>query len=72
MIVMKFGGTSIEDTPSIKRVTEIVLSRVNSKPLVVLSAMGKTTRKLLSMAELSARGMEKEFLDDLEKAKTRK
>jgi len=65
MIVMKFGGTSIEDTPSIKRVTEIVLGRVDSKPLVVLSAMGKTTRKLLSMAELSARGMEKEFLDEL-------
>lgn len=60
MIVMKFGGTSIGDVSSIKRITEIVLSRLDSKPLLVLSAMGKTTRKLLSMAKLAANGQREE------------
>ena len=47
MIVMKFGGTSIEDIPSIERVVKIIGSRLEQHPVVVNSAMGKTTRKLL-------------------------
>jgi len=51
MIVMKFGGTSVEDAPSIERVAEIIRARLALKPLIVVSAMGKTTRKLLQAAE---------------------
>jgi aspartate kinase len=56
MIVMKFGGTSVEDTASIQRVSEIVRDRLALKPVVVVSAMGKTTRRLLQAAEASAAG----------------
>src|SRR5262249_1052992 len=56
MIVMKFGGTSVEDASSIQRVSEIIRERLASRPVVVVSAMGKTTRKLLQAAEASAGG----------------
>ena len=56
MIVMKFGGTSVEDASCIERVAEIVKARTALKPTVVVSAMGKTTRKLLQAAEASAAG----------------
>jgi len=56
MIVMKFGGTSIEDIPSVERVLKIIDSRIERQPVVVNSAMGKTTRKLLEIARLSADG----------------
>jgi aspartate kinase len=56
MIVMKFGGTSVEDASCIERVAEIVRARVAERPTVVVSAMGKTTRKLLQAAEASAAG----------------
>ena len=50
MIVMKFGGTSVESAAAIKRVSGIVKARLAQKPVVVVSAMGKTTNKLLAMA----------------------
>jgi aspartate kinase len=56
MIIMKFGGTSVEDAPSIERVVEIIRARLELKPVVVVSAMGKTTRGLLEAAEASASG----------------
>ena len=56
MIVMKFGGTSVEDATSIERVAEIIRARLSLKPVVVVSAMGKTTRKLLRAATASAAG----------------
>ncbi|HKV41001.1 MAG TPA: aspartate kinase [Blastocatellia bacterium] len=56
MIVMKFGGTSVEDSQCIERVAGIVRSRLASRPIVVVSAMGKTTRRLLEAAKSSAAG----------------
>lgn len=56
MIVMKFGGTSLEDAASVERVSEIIRARLSHQPLVVVSAMGKTTRTLLDAAEASAAG----------------
>ena len=56
MIVMKFGGTSVEDAASIERVAEIVAGHLAARPVVVVSAMGKTTRMLLQAARDSARG----------------
>ena len=67
MIVMKFGGTSIEDIPSIERVVKIIGSRLEQHPVVVNSAMGKTTRKLLNIARLSADGMDEDALLRLDK-----
>jgi aspartate kinase len=66
MIVMKFGGTSVQDAPSIERVTEIVRRRLALQPAVVVSAMGKTTRNLLTAAGFSAVGKSGEALAKLE------
>jgi len=65
MIVMKFGGTSIEDIDSIRRVVDIVHSRLDLQPVVVNSAMGKTTRNLLHIARIAAGGMDQEAVGEL-------
>jgi aspartate kinase len=56
MIVMKFGGTSVQDAPAISRAVQAVERQLGEKPAVVLSAMGKTTNKLLQIAEKAHRG----------------
>jgi len=56
MIVMKFGGTSVESYEAIERVTGIVKSKLARRPIVVVSAMGKTTNKLLNLAIEAAGG----------------
>jgi len=56
MIVMKFGGTSIESAEAIERVGEIVRNRLARRPIIVVSAMGKTTNKLLAMAAAAVSG----------------
>jgi aspartate kinase len=71
MIVMKFGGTSVEDAPSIERVAEIIRARLSLKPIIVVSAMGKTTRKLLQAAEASAAGDNRTTLGVVADLKTR-
>ena len=56
MIVMKFGGTSVESAEAITRVAGIVRARLDRKPVVVVSAMGKTTNKLLQVGSMAAEG----------------
>jgi len=56
MIVMKFGGTSVESAAAIQRVAQIVKARLSRKPVVVVSAMGKTTNKLLEIARTATAG----------------
>ena len=56
MIVMKFGGTSVESAAAIQRVASIVKGRANRRPVVVVSAMGKTTNKLLAIAAAAIEG----------------
>ncbi len=56
MLVMKFGGTSVESAEAIQRVASIVRKRLDRQPVVVVSAMGKTTNKLLVMARHAAAG----------------
>ena len=63
MIVMKFGGTSVADAASVERVVEIIRARLSLRPVVVVSAMGKTTRSLLGAAEASAVGSTSTTLD---------
>ncbi|HYW36721.1 MAG TPA: hypothetical protein VE957_01290, partial [Terriglobales bacterium] len=41
MIVMKFGGTSVQDAKAIERVAHIVQGRLADRPVVVVSAMAK-------------------------------
>jgi aspartate kinase len=56
MIVMKFGGTSVESREALERLACIVAREKGAKPIVVVSAMGKTTNKLLAIAEEAAAG----------------
>lgn len=56
MIVMKFGGTSVESAEAIRRVAGIVKARLDRHPVVVVSAMGKTTNKLLAIADAAVAG----------------
>ena len=56
MLVMKFGGTSVESAEAIGRVAEIVRPRIARHPVVVVSAMGKTTNALLAIASTAAAG----------------
>jgi len=56
MIVMKFGGTSVQDSEAITRAAAIVKSRLAQKPVVVVSAMAKVTDDLLTMARAAGAG----------------
>ena len=56
MIVMKFGGTSVEDAAAIDRAACIVRERLPEKPVVVVSALAKVTDQLLAMARASGAG----------------
>jgi aspartate kinase len=56
MIVMKFGGSSVNDAEAIGRVGGIIRSRQERQPVVVVSAMALTTRNLLEAAAAAAAG----------------
>jgi len=55
MIVMKFGGSSVASASAIRRVAAIVNDHLPRNPVVVVSAMGKTTSRLLELAPEAAR-----------------
>jgi aspartate kinase len=63
MIVMKFGGTSVEDSKAIDRVVKIVRERLELQPVVVVSAMAKVTDQLLGTAHAAGNGGRDEALD---------
>ncbi|HWB99257.1 MAG TPA: lysine-sensitive aspartokinase 3 [Bryobacteraceae bacterium] len=65
MIVMKFGGSSVESAAAIERVAGIVKGRLERRPVVVVSAMGKTTNKLLAIAGTAIEGKREEYLRQL-------
>jgi aspartate kinase len=69
MIVCKFGGTSVQDAEAMTRVAEIIGARRKQQPVVVASAMGKTTNHLLEAAQTAAKGKRQEALDLLTKIK---
>ena len=58
MVVMKFGGTSVEDPAAIGRTAAIVAGRVamGKSPVVVVSAMAKVTDQLLRGGRGGAQG----------------
>ena len=56
MIVMKFGGTSVEDASAIRRAAEVVKGRLADQPVVVVSAMAKVTDQLLAAGRAAANG----------------
>src|ERR1700692_2953612 len=71
MIVMKFGGTSVQDSAAIRRVASIVALRQAEHPLVVVSAMGGVTDKLVQVGDTAARGELNQALDILQVIRAR-
>ena len=56
MIIMKFGGTSVEDARAMNNVIEIVGRERDRKPVVVLSAVAGATNTLLRSAHIALEG----------------
>ena len=54
MIVMKFGGTSLESAEALARVASVISARRVESPFVVVSAMGKTTNELIAICHAAA------------------
>src|SRR3989304_7244603 len=52
-IVLKFGGASVANIKNILKIADIIIdrSKVYKNILVVVSAMGKTTNKLINLAK---------------------
>ena len=69
MIVCKFGGTSVQDAEAMTRLAQIIGARRKLQPVVVASAMGKTTNQLLEVAQTASRGKRQDALDLLAKIK---
>ncbi|MGI8918606.1 MAG: lysine-sensitive aspartokinase 3 [Pyrinomonadaceae bacterium] len=53
-IVMKFGGSSVEDAGGFRRVAKIVAERLKQRPVVVVSAMAGMTDALLAAVASAA------------------
>ena len=63
MIVLKFGGTSLESADAIERMESIVRSRLPRQPVVVVSALGKSTDNLLALGTEMAAGRRQQALE---------
>ena len=66
MLVMKFGGASVKDAPSIIHVADILKRFLDQPVLIVISASGKTTNHLEILAALAKTGKEQEAWEKLE------
>jgi len=60
--VMKFGGSSVADAACMRQVAALVKAALPHAPLVVLSAMGKTTNGLFAAATAAEAGRLEEAL----------
>jgi aspartate kinase len=67
VVVMKFGGTSVEDAAAIRRLIEIVKSRSGSQLVLVVSALAKVTDQLLEAGHAAAAGHLGSALADVRK-----
>ncbi len=56
LVVMKFGGTSVEDAAAIRRLIGIVESRTRAQQVIVVSALAKVTDQLLEAGKAAAQG----------------
>jgi aspartate kinase len=56
VVVMKFGGTSVEDAAAIGRLIGVVRSRLGAQAVVVVSALAKVTDQLLEAGNAAAKG----------------
>jgi aspartate kinase len=55
-LIMKFGGTSVEDASAIQRVGQLVKQSLGERPVVIVSALAKVTDQLLEAGKAAAEG----------------
>ncbi len=55
-VVMKFGGTSVEDAAAIRRLCRLVARPSRQRPVVVVSALAKVTDQLMNAGGAAAAG----------------
>jgi len=71
MIVMKFGGTSVQDSDAIGNVVNIVKTRLKRKPVIVSSATARTTDTLLQCCRYASEGNYEKASDTIRQIKER-
>lgn len=71
MIVMKFGGTSVEDARAMRNVGAIVRRHAARRPLVVASACAGVTNRLLALAKAARDGGKGRALEQVEELRVR-
>src|SRR3989475_12129593 len=71
MVVVKFGGTSVGAVPQIDQSARLVQSMRDSKPVVVVSAMGGIPDALLQAGEAAFNGQTQQRDDKLGKMRSR-
>ncbi|HXU36581.1 MAG TPA: lysine-sensitive aspartokinase 3 [Blastocatellia bacterium] len=71
MIVMKFGGTSVQDAAAIANAVEIVSSRLDRAPIVVVSAMARVTDMLIRVSRAAKESRFDEALAMIEQIRER-
>ena len=71
MIVMKFGGTSVEDAKAIRTLSTLVERERGRHPVVVVSACAGVTNQLLAIAHAAGNGNKEEALKILSAVEAR-
>lgn len=64
-LVMKFGGSSVESIEKMQSIAKFIIRRLDEtdRIVVVVSAMGKTTNELISLAKTAAKNPSKREID---------
>ena len=71
MIVMKFGGTSVEDARAIGRLVNLVRERIQQRPVIVTSALAGVTDTLLHAASTATGSNQSATLELLARLESR-
>ena len=71
MIIMKFGGTSVEDARAMRRVVGIVRGELVRRPVIVASACAGVTNALLRLARAALETPRSKSLDEVEELRLR-
>ena len=69
MIVLKFGGTSVQNSEWIDKAIDIAEKQIKSAPLMISSAMGKTTDRLVEIADFAAGKNKDGIINNIENLK---
>ena len=71
MIVMKFGGTSVQDADAINNAASLIECRIQDRPLVVVSACAGVTNALRELAQDALKGNRRDAVLSIESLRER-